>query len=285
MRSISPLLALLALGCRPPETGPGPNGGPINLDATPTFLGSGGQGAPGGPGVGPGGSGGPDAGGESTEGGERRAPPWESKGTVQATGTLRLTGPVTGSCCGSAKSEWEGSPLRFYVAPADPGQRDGWVALLGKGDQAALLGMTGRDAYNTDLWRAATKASKAGDVVTLEIPADALPKMALRVWPGSPGTVTIGDVEIAQSEQGATIPYVVVLPPGTTAPSDTAPSSEATPGGDPSKEPPSGETAGALEQSGGKGPDGAEPGGDPKAAEPKGGTAPPAGKPGETPAP
>ena len=89
---------------------------------------------------GPGAAGAPGAGG--TVPGEVGDRPWtESFSMPLPAAGLDLAGKVGDErCCGEAGGEVEGSPLRFYIAPLDPDQHAGWLAVLGKDERPVLFG-------------------------------------------------------------------------------------------------------------------------------------------------
>ena len=258
MRLLSLWILTALIACDPPDTTtPLPPGVPGDalVGAAP---------GPGGPeGAGPAGS---DA-GQSTP---RAAPAWTQKGSAPLTTTLTLSGGVTGSCC-TGGDEVEGAPLRFFMSPAAAGQRDGYVIVLGKGDKVAVLQQEDRNKYSKELYRGTAAVVAQGGIATLEVPVSSLPAIALKIWPGSPGNVTIAGVAVEQTAEGGGIPFVVVLPPGTTEPKDLGAPVDPAAGGDPNKEPPAGEPVGAFEKSP------PQVAGDPKTAPPPGATA------GETP--
>jgi hypothetical protein len=179
---------------------------------------------------------------------------------------------MTASCC-TGDDEVEGAPLRFFLSPAEPGQRDGYVLVVGKGDLPALLQQSERGKYGRELWRGTTPVVPKDGIGRVEVPGASLPQMALKLWPGSAGTVTVGGQEIQQSAEGAEIPFVLVLPAGTTEPAGVGAPPAPGAGGDPALDPPPGEAVGAFEKSPPK------VAGDPKTAPP------PGAKVGETPIP
>jgi len=154
------------------------------------------------------------AGGKDATGPGPSAPDWKSVGEVQIPDTGLATTVATGlNCCGDAELPYQGSPARFYLAPADMSAGgDGLLLWLDAAGHSVLSQQTEPGVYSQVVYRSETAAKRSEGVVHLESPAALIPTVPLYIWAGTrfPSTVLGRNLPISDPE--GKIPALLIAP-------------------------------------------------------------------------
>lgn len=125
---------------------------------------------------------------------------WDPEGSfLLEDGDLEISAVIGGAdCCAGATVEYEGSPLRVFIAPVDEAALEGYVFFLGKGNVPVLMAqLETQGIYDKLVYRAQLPVTRGEDGrVSMSLSSELLPNRDLKVWSGIDGMVRIGGLEL-----------------------------------------------------------------------------------------